>query len=90
LAGLDLVAEVCHSAPTPDALRYFSQTALPELSNTALTSDSPEHRLSAVMILQRADTEQARSVLQLMAQSSADPQVVEAAQVGLQGRSPKP
>lgn len=90
LAGFDLLAETCRSAPTPEVLGYFNQTALPELKTTALTSESPEHRLSAVMALQRAGTTLTEGALQDIARSATDPKVIAAAQAALGSRSANP
>jgi len=90
LAGLDLLAETSRSSPTPEVLSYFSQTVLPELKTTALTSDNPEDRLSAVMALRRAGTTQAAGALQDIARSASDPKVTEAAQAALRSRSANP
>ncbi len=90
LAGIDLLAATCRATPTPDVVNYFAQTALPELQNTALTSEAPENRLAAVMSLQRLGTTQTGAALQEIARNSTDQNVVTAAQAALGTKPSRP
>jgi len=82
-AGLGILAELCHSAPTPELLAYFRQTAVPELENRALGGTDPQDRLNSVMSLRRASIPESVTALQQIAQQSTDRKIVDAAQAAL-------
>ena len=83
LAGLDALARACRSDAPPEVVTYFNQTAVPELKNAALTGETSQDRLTAVMALGQADTAESRDALQQLAASPADHRVTEAAQAAL-------
>ncbi len=85
LAGLAVLAQAVRAAPTPEALSFFNQTAVPELERTALTRDSMPDRLSAVLALRQAGTAEATRALQDVAGQASDRKVAEAAQAALGG-----
>src|SRR5439155_7579336 len=84
LAGLDLLAEVCRSAPIDAVLEFFKQTAVAELKRTALTAESLPDRLASVTALRHARTAEANDALQEIAGAAGERKVVEAARAALQ------
>lgn len=88
-AGLGLLAELCRSAPTPELLAFFNQTAVPELQNRAVASPDLQERLASVMSLRRAGTAESLSALQNVVQQSNDRKIVDAAQAALRVNSSK-
>lgn len=86
MAGLDLLAQGCQEAPTPELLSYFNQVAVPELKNSALTGDDLGSRMASVMSLGRSGTDEAAGALQEIAQQSPDRQIRTAAQTALRVR----
>jgi HEAT repeat protein len=80
LAGLTYLAGTLRSSPSPEVADFFNQTAVPELKGTALSSDSAQNRLAAVIALGQAGTPAASGALQEIARQSTDNTVVAAAQ----------
>ncbi len=78
-AALDLLAVACHDSPSSPAFAFFEQTAVPELKAAALQSADSHQRLSAVIILHRAETPEAARALEEIGRLSNDPRVVKAA-----------
>ncbi len=87
LAGFSLVAQACSAVSVPEVLDFFSQTALPELKIIALSSPSPEDRLTAAIILRRAGTTQSAAALHELSRQSNDAKVIAAAQAAFQRRA---
>lgn len=80
LAGLTYLAENLGASPSPEVADFFNQTAVPELENAALTADSGQNRLAAVIALEQAGTPAASGALQQIAQQSPDTTVAASAQ----------
>lgn len=80
LAGLTFLAGTVRSSPAPEVADFFNQTAIPELKNVALKSDSSQNRLTSVIALELAGTTAATGALQEIAQQSTDPNVVSSVQ----------
>jgi HEAT repeat protein len=83
LEALALLATTCHWAPSADSLAYFNQTAVPELTQTALSDPSSQNRLAAATALVRGGTPESTAALTQISQQATDPRVVEAAQAAL-------
>ena len=79
VAGMDLLAKTVHDNPTPELQTYFDQTAAPALKNTALTGETSNDRMAALIALVRASTPSAMSALQDLAQQATDPRVKDSA-----------
>jgi HEAT repeat protein len=79
VAGMDLLAKTLRDNPTTDLQNYFDQTAAPALKNLALTGETSQERMAAVIALTRASTPSAMSALQDLAQQATDPRVKESA-----------
>ena len=88
-AGLGILAELCHSAPTAELLAYFKQTAVPELENRALTGTDLQQRLDSVMSLRRAGIPESLTALQQIVQQSTERKIVDAAQAALRVNAKK-
>ena len=86
LAGLSLVGDWVHTAPTPDLLGFFNETAVPELKNTALTDTSPASRLASVITLRRGGTPEAGRALEEISRLAPDPRTAQAATSALQAQ----
>ncbi|MGO8700923.1 MAG: HEAT repeat domain-containing protein [Limisphaerales bacterium] len=87
LAGLTYLAENLGASPSPELTDFFNQTAVPELENAALTAESGQNRLAAVIALEQAGTPAASGALQEIAQQSPDSTVAISAQKTLTRRS---
>jgi HEAT repeat protein len=87
LAGFTYLAETLGASPSPEVTDFFNQTAVPELENAALTSDSAQNRLAAVIALEQAGTRAASDALQEIAQQSTDSRVAASAQKTLSKQS---
>ncbi len=86
-AGLGILAELCRSAPTPELLAFFNQTAVPELENRAVAAKDLQDRLASVMTLRRAGTPESASALENVVRQSNDRKIVDAAQAALRVNS---
>jgi len=75
IAGMDLLATSVHNNPTPEVQAYFDQTAAPALENLALTGETSQERMAAVIALIRASTPAAVQALQDVGQQATDPRV---------------
>ena len=75
VAGLDLLAKTLRDKPSPALQTFFDQTALAELKQMALTGESEDNRMMAVIALRRANTTASQAALQEVAQQSTDPTV---------------
>lgn len=84
LAGFGLWAAACRTGKSPELAASFDSLAVPELGRTALSSESPQQRMSAVMSLGLVKSPQTLSTLRNLSQNSTDPRVVEAAKAALQ------
>jgi len=79
VAGMDLLASSLRNNPTPEVQSYFDQTAAPALKNTALTGESNQERMAALIALVRASTPASMSAIQDLAQQSTDPRIQQSA-----------
>ena len=79
IAGMDLLASSLRNNPTPEVQSYFDQTAAPALKNAALTGETSQERMAAVIALVRASTPSAMSALQDLAQQATDSRVKDSA-----------
>jgi HEAT repeat protein len=77
--ALDLVSKTLRDSPTPDLQTYFTQTAVPALQKIALTADSTDERMGAVIALVRANDTSVMPAMQQIAQQATDPKVARAA-----------
>jgi HEAT repeat protein len=80
LAGLTFLAGALRSSAAPELEDFFDRTAVPELKNAALYSDSSHNRLEAVIALHRAGTPAAAGALEEIVRQSTDRKVVASAQ----------
>jgi len=80
LAGFAYLAETLATSLTPEVKDFFDQSAVPQLEQAALTSDSAQTRLAAVLALEQAGTPAASDALQAIAQQSSDGKVTAPAQ----------
>ena len=87
LKALGALATSFRSTPFAESLEYFNKTAVPELKQTALTDQSPQDRLSSVMVLAQARTAESRAALSEISSKAQDTRVVEAAQTALRRSS---
>ena len=81
LAGYDVLAKNINSLEDKNLITQFNETAIPELQEAALSSKHLNSRLSAVMVLKKANTKEANLALKKIAEKSTDKNVVKA--VGL-------
>lgn len=83
MAGFDTIASLLSSPDAPvdqDMMNRYNHEAIPEVKRQALSSgQNLEEKLSAVIILQKADTPAARQALAEIANVSKEPKVAEAA-----------
>jgi HEAT repeat protein len=75
IAGMDLLASSLRNNPTPEVQNYFDRTAAPALKSAALTGETSQDRMAAVIALFRASTPSAMAALQEIAQQATDPRV---------------
>jgi len=78
LAGYDLLAEHIGNSDDADLIEMFAEVAIPELQETALTANTLSSRLSAVISLKRANTEESSLALEEIIVQSSDVSVLEA------------
>ena len=92
VVGLDLLAKTLAGNPTSPLRSYFDQTALPELTQTALSGQNSDDRMAAVVALTRASTFSAAAVdaLRTLAQQASDPRVLRSVQSYLAKLPPQP
>jgi HEAT repeat protein len=79
LAGYDLLAQQLQNSESTEFAQQFDELVVPQLRETALTAKHLNQRLSAVISLKRAQTDESFLALERIAQESADARVVEAA-----------
>jgi hypothetical protein len=79
IAGMDLLASSLRDNPTPEVQAFFNQTAAPSLQNLALTGETSQERMAALIALVRASTPSAMAALQAIAQQATDPKVQQSA-----------
>jgi HEAT repeat protein len=77
-AGYDLLAKNIGALENTDLKERFENAIVPELKQSALTADKLNSRLSAVITLRRANTEQSRRALEEIAAKSKDNRILEA------------
>jgi HEAT repeat protein len=63
IAGMDLMAKIVRDNPTPEAVNYFNQVAIPWLKDMALNGPTQDDRQAAIIALARAHTAQAMAAL---------------------------
>ena len=78
VAGYDLLAKNISSLEDENLITQFNETAIPELQEVALSSKYLNTRLSAVMVLKKANTKEANLALKKIAGESTDMKVVKA------------
>jgi HEAT repeat protein len=77
-AGYDLLAKNIGTLKNTDLKERFENAIVPELKQSALTADKLNSRLSAIITLRRANTEQSRRALEEIAAQSKDNRILEA------------
>jgi HEAT repeat protein len=83
LAALEALASACRAEVPETVLSYFNQSAVPELENRALNSETLEERLNALTALRVAGTDPSLAALQHIASKSTDPKIVQSANAAL-------
>jgi HEAT repeat protein len=78
LAGYDLLAKNVGSSENAGLKERFENTIVPELKATALSEETLNFKLNAIIALRRANTEQSRKALGEIAAQSKDSRVVQA------------
>jgi len=78
LAGYDFLARNIRSSENEILREQFEKKAIPELKSIALSEESLNLKLSAVISLKRAGTEGSFSALEEIAERSSDPKVLRA------------
>jgi HEAT repeat protein len=84
LAAFEFLAGALRTSPGSEIASFFNQTAIPELKQRALESAQVQDRLSAVLILRRAQTAAAAEALREIAAGSPDQKVADAARAASQ------
>ncbi len=78
LAGYDLLAQQLQSSESTQFAQQFDELVVPQLRETALTAKHLNQRLSAVIALKRAQTEESERALEKIAAESSDKRVLKA------------
>ena len=78
VAGYDLLAQNLSSLEDENLIKQFNETAIPELREVALSSERLNTRLSAVIVLKKAKSNEANLALEEIAERSTDMKVAEA------------
>jgi len=82
VAGLGLLAKSLNTQPSPELQSFFTQTALPQLTQIALKGLASDDRMAAVVALTQASATMpaAMDALRNLAQQSTDPRVLRSVQ----------
>ena len=84
VSGWDLLAQTVAQAqignPSPELQAFFDQTAVPDLKQRALTAESQDARMAALIALKRARTPGALAAVGELAGQAQDPRVLKSAQ----------
>jgi HEAT repeat protein len=85
VSGLGLLAKNLRDNPTPELQTFFNQIGYAQLKTIAMSGETSEDRLQAVIPLVRANTPSAISALQELSQQAPDPRVKQSAASALRG-----
>jgi HEAT repeat protein len=81
VAGFKLLATTLNQANDQTLVKQFDKLVVPRLADLAVSASDVTTRLSSVITLRQADTAESIRVLELIAERSGDPKIVQAARL---------